>query len=158
MPYPFVKPWPTPPLAKNLPGFTKLQISFAVSLQESRQARILEIIGALAKSPRFEGKLTSLLDVGCGEGELVRACSRCSDKLPFSVVTGIDNDAELPVHWDFTTDRCSEYRWRPLDLYMLLGSFEKLDLSAVGYHDVVVSSEGWCSLRSFSLSLLTPSP
>ena len=117
---------------------------FANALQISHQKAILAVVGALAETRRFKGGFTSLLDIGCGKAELVRHFSLCSDRLPFTVVTGIDANAQLAEikDWGFVKENRNTPRWRPLDLYMLLGSFDCLNNSVVGYHDVVISSEG----------------
>ena len=131
---------------------------FANALQTSSRKAILAVVGALAETRRFKGRFTSLLDVGCGKAELVRHFSLCSDRLPFTAVTGIGANAELAEikNWGFIKEHRNTHRWRPLDLYMLLGSFECLNNSVVGYHDVVISSEGFPGPGPFPSSLRFP--
>lgn len=130
-------PPPTPP-----------RVVFDPPLFFQRRTAVSELLSLLHKLPRFNGKLKSLLDVGCGtECLLLRSLLPPSDELPLEQITGIDVDQGL---WDrdliesLKPENCLEDggRWRKLGLTLLSGSFERLGLSNLMRHDVVVSSEG----------------
>jgi hypothetical protein len=128
-------------------------IFYEPSLQLQRQKKVHEILRSVSETPRFEGKLTRLLDVGCGDASFVRRLTPCEDRLPLELMTGIDVDDDHAngMSWEILRPgpRDSE-RWRPLNIKLLHGSFENLSLTNVGYHDAVVSVEGMRSSKLYS--------
>jgi hypothetical protein len=141
---------PSPPFDSadpelQLPEFPV--IFFEPSLQLQRQRTVHEILRSINGTPRFEGKLTRLLDVGCGECSFVRRLTPCDDQLPLELITGIDVDDDHANGMSWATLRPGagedgNERWRLLNIRLLHGSFENLQLTNVGHHDVIVSIEG----------------
>ena len=118
-------------------------ISFEPSLQIQRQTAVHDTLRALAASPRFAAaKLTSLLDVGCGDAQLLQRLVPCDDALPLRCMTGIDVEPPPPAVWASLGTHDAADRWTPLTISLLQGSFEQLSPAAVGHHDVIVSVEG----------------
>lgn len=127
------EPLPSPP-----------SISFDPSLHTQRQSAVHDLLRRISSTPRFHGQLTRLLDVGCGEGQILQRLSPCDDSLPLQAMTGIDIDAAHAAShtWSTLGAAPSDDRWSPLNLTLLHGSFENMLPANVGYHDVIVSVEG----------------
>ncbi|KAA8896082.1 hypothetical protein FN846DRAFT_994504 [Sphaerosporella brunnea] len=135
-------------------------ISFRPSLQLIRQRTVQNVLEAISATPRFEGKLTRLLDVGCGDASFLRRLTPCVDELPLGSMTGIDVDEAQAnsVSWETLRPGPNEKndRWRPFQIKLWHGSFEGLDFADVGYHDVIVSFEVIEHLDPHPLSQFAP--
>ena len=74
---------------------------------------------------KLDTKCTSLLDVGTGDGGLLRYLVRCDDDVPITRLVGIDPDREalqsaIQVTKPSESDTCQS-RWRPLEISLLEG-------------------------------------
>src|SRR5688572_8675592 len=77
-----ITPPPTPP-----------RVAFDPPLFLQRRTAVFDILSKVHNLPRFNGKLRSLLDVGCGtECLLLGSLVAPNDDLPLEQVTGIDLD------------------------------------------------------------------
>lgn len=112
-------PPPTPPC-----------VSFTPPLFLQRRTTVHSVLRHISSSPRFSGKLRSVLDVGCGTDPLLlRSLIPCEDELPLERITGIDCDEEIfhpsvadsvaPGSFGGTGE--AEDRWRRLDVSLLQG-------------------------------------
>ncbi|KAF8445304.1 hypothetical protein BGX38DRAFT_689595 [Terfezia claveryi] len=132
-----ITPPPTPP-----------RVAFDPPLFLQRRTAVIDLLHKVHKLPRFNGKLRSLLDVGCGlECMLLGSLIALNDDLPLDQVTGIDLDDglrdqilvdSLGPNGQHVGD---EGRWRKFGLTLLHGTFERLSLPVVKHHDIIVSAE-----------------
>lgn len=113
-----ITPPPTPP-----------RVAFDPPLFLQRRTAVFDVLNKVHKLPRFNGKLRSLLDVGCGvECLLLSSLIAPNDELPLEQVTGIDLDDGIldptlveslgPNGMHVNAD---EGRWRKFGLTMLHG-------------------------------------
>ena len=115
-------------------------------LQTQRQIKLHEHLKLLAR--HLESLPTTLLDIGCGEGDFLSRIIPCNDEIPLTNLTGIDPsdvvaskamaDRFRPggIHgngepWE---------RWYPLEIKLLQGRLEDLKQGKHNY-DVVISTE-----------------
>lgn len=112
-------PPPTPP-----------RIAFDPPLFLQRRVAVQDFLTKFCGSPRFYGKLRSILDVGCGpDCLLLRSLLPCGDDLPLERITGIDFDEELfspgvaesVAPGAYGGKGMAEDRWRGLDVSLLQG-------------------------------------
>lgn len=121
---------PPSPLLPPSPPATPPRVAFNPPLYLQRRTAVQAILRNLSRSPRFNGKLRSLLDVGCGpDCFLLRTLIPCEDDLPLEKITGIDFDEDLfspdvadslaPGAYGGKGD--AEDRWRGLYVSLLQG-------------------------------------
>ena len=70
----------------------------------------------------------SILDVGCGEGNLLECLARCDDGLPIELLAGIDlsfDTVEQASESILATAELQQLdgRWRPLEVTLLHGTY-----------------------------------
>lgn len=118
------------PLLPPSPPATPPRVAFNPPLFLQRRTAVQTILRKLSRSPRFAGKLRSVLDVGCGpDCFLLRTLIPCEDDLPLERITGIDFDedlflpdvAESVAPGSYGGSGEAEDRWRALDVSLLQG-------------------------------------
>lgn len=110
------------------PPHTPPRVAFDPPLFLQRRTAVIDLLHKVHKLPRFNGKLRSLLDVGCGlECLLLGSLIALNDDLPLEQVTGIDLDDglmdqmlvdSLGPNGQYVGD---EGRWRKFGLTILHG-------------------------------------
>ena len=84
---------------QSTPPQTPPRVAFDPPLFLQRRTAVFDLLTTLHGLPRFNGRLQSLLDVGCGpEGLLLGSLIAPNDSLPLEQVTGIDIDEALWNH------------------------------------------------------------
>jgi cyclopropane fatty-acyl-phospholipid synthase-like methyltransferase len=98
--------------------FSPPSINFNPALYLQRQELLLETL-------RLH-KPKSVLDIGCGEGNLLACLCNCDDALPVELLVGLDislpsiRAAVSATRWAAETQQ-TDGRWRPLDATLLQG-------------------------------------
>lgn len=93
-------------------------VKFNPALSVQRQGFLLESLR--------EVKPKSVLDIGCGEGQLLECLVRCDDFLPIEVLAGIDIsltqlESAASIIIPSANFQQEEGRWHSLDIALLQG-------------------------------------
>lgn len=130
-----------------------------IIVQQMRHNKIYDIVIEWAsQQPSGEAtKPRSILDLGCGNAELLRRVVRETaeeqggeDGFPLRRASGIDIQEELVRHpevAEMLDGLLGNERWNKVLVELMHGSFQELEKVESGMWDVVVSSEGGYSFR-----------
>jgi SAM-dependent methyltransferase len=117
----------------SLPPISEGRIKFDPPLGLQRQTAILKAIEA--------AKPRSVLDIGCGEGNLLACLVRVANPHPIQILVGLDTDHRSVIRANEFVRMSAENqtktgRWSDLIFTLLEGSFSKIKLRIGSFVDI----------------------